>query len=250
MLAAAAQLACGVARAATGPRDPSPPQYYGTSEPEIEPETREERRERKAREMDAWLRRLVGRYSTITAQSMITGQADCVAIGDGAGVHCVLAWDAPQILLDRQEDARRRAIARGEDPPVFPDFSFWVIYQFGYDVNTSRIHFMKVGSQGGGQEFTGRLEANRMTSTAPCPGVPARAGCLMSTYVDAPPDKEYITIREYLLTDDFRAAPTRLYRLPDDVAWGPGLGQLVPEIPLAGSGSENTNSRFRTNRPR
>lgn len=74
-----------------------------TVEPEpLTPEEQEARRLQTAAEMAAWLPRLVGRFSIQgiigggTRPMPIKGAADCIAVGKGPGVQCVLnaTWGA------------------------------------------------------------------------------------------------------------------------------------------------------------
>lgn len=86
--------------ALTDPRD-----IAGPSEP-LTPEMVEARREQKAHDMAEWLPRLVGRYRLaglevlippplLVPPNAVRGKADCVLVGSGPGVQCVIhvEWD-------------------------------------------------------------------------------------------------------------------------------------------------------------
>jgi hypothetical protein len=128
------------------------------------PETREAKRQQMERDMTAWLPRLVGRYdlegvgnfSQLGVYGEITqrsaeGKADCIAIGDGAGVQCVLhatwleAWGPGGQPIE------------GGVPFLGP-----AAILFGFDPNASVIRYLLLTTDGIAEAETGTLHGNTL----------------------------------------------------------------------------------------
>lgn len=196
----AALLAFGMAMSpdaiSAGPRDPRPTQTDA-------PETPEEVRARKTQEMEAWLRRLVGRfheYKGVKSTGImrpqwkigetpdgfeLTGVVDCVGIGSGHGVHCMFA-----------------RIVRQEDGPVVADqqdvYTGIAPFLLGINPNASEIQILTTWGgtphsglvMGGG----GKLTDDTVTWRIPCPSMPAILDCWMNLRINAPADGEHVRI--------------------------------------------------------
>jgi hypothetical protein len=140
-LFALATLSAGGAMAAS-PRDA--PEYYAAPPPE----TPEEQHSRRVAEMEAVLRRLVGRFG-IERPWMLAipsppanaprTMMDCVAIGDGTGVHCVFLTVLPKAVPGRAGAGRQPPLLR----PGGGAMAFNVA-EYGLDPNASRVRQMKV----------------------------------------------------------------------------------------------------------
>lgn len=108
-------------------------------------EGRTEAHAKKQRELDAWLRRLVGRFR-VTGSASVEGLADCVAIGTGPGVHCVVSYgssgtpvrDAPTVTL------------------------------YGMDPDRQAIRYLEVNGRSLAKEGLGRLSGSTLSFRMEC----------------------------------------------------------------------------------
>lgn len=138
--------------AAANPRAPATAQER---EPKLEsPEEQEGRRVRALGEVDDWLRKLAGRYR-IDAISIslskspspprgYSGMADCIGVGQGPGVQCLVALEGvPRLLL------------------------------FGRNPDDLKIHVMEVDRMGIGVGRSGPLRGSSTQSRAKVPNTPA-----------------------------------------------------------------------------
>jgi hypothetical protein len=109
----------------------------------------------KLEDLDAWFRRRVGRfriegfhlslkYPSIPAG--VTGMADCVSVGDGPGIECVVAFD-----------------------------DYLKVYQYGRDPLDLKVHFINADNKGIVEAGSGRLKGrtlhhrNRIANTRASP---------------------------------------------------------------------------------
>lgn len=153
-------------------------------------------RERKTADMAAWLPRLVGRfriegtledpasycYYVWARQVCIagtpesaTGMADCVAVGSGPGVSCVLyaPWYPPRTVL---------TMAPG-------------VIQYGLDPKASLIRYLSVSDTGLAQDGAGQLRGDTLHyKKMRCVNAPAMPPCMLVTRIYAPPDGASIRI--------------------------------------------------------
>jgi hypothetical protein len=152
--------------------------------------------ERKTADMTTWLPRLVGRfriegtledpasycYRTLRGQVCITGRpqavpgmADCIAVGSGPGVNCVLSarWYPPDVV---------RTMAPG-------------VIQYGLDPNASLIRYLNVSDTGFAEEGAGQLRSNTLHyKRMRCVNRRVHPPCMLVTRITAPPDGAPIRI--------------------------------------------------------
>lgn len=124
------------------------------SEPET-PEEEENRRVRKLEDVDDWLRKLVGRYRIdALVESLLfpgpaagySGMADCIGVGNGAGVQCLVAIHGADILH---------------------------LLMFGRNPDDLKVHVLEVDEKGIGEARSGPLRGSTMQSRAKVPNTPA-----------------------------------------------------------------------------
>jgi hypothetical protein len=119
-------------------------------------------------DMDVWLRRLVGNYkldgaansfACPSACSGVKGKVDCIAIGTGPGVQCVLnaTW---QEYWDM----------RGN--PTLVDYLDPSMMLFGVDPGRSAINMLLVNDKGLPEGGFGRIKGNTATFYSPCVNTP------------------------------------------------------------------------------
>lgn len=107
-------------------------------------------------ELDAWLRRLTGRFR-ITEMNGIArewGLWDCVAIGAGPGVDCVT----------------------GPGPKQRSDMVPPSIILFGVDPDNPGIRFLRVNNLSTAEEGLGKLEKDSVSFQGTCPNPPHLSG--------------------------------------------------------------------------
>lgn len=157
--------------------------------------------------LEAWLRRLVGRYripssrlsvGPVHFESKTDGIADCVGIGTGPAVHCTISVNA---------SGEQRGIV-------------WV-YLLGLDPDELKIRYLRVDGGGSFAEgASGKLLGNSVTFRAPCflphiEDLQARSmtivSCDRSLRISAPGDASYVQIEESTLE---RAIPNPLPNVP------------------------------------
>jgi hypothetical protein len=122
-------------------------------EPEPDtPEEEENQRVRKLEDVDNWLRKLIGRYHIDVlvmrlpagASTGYSGMADCIGVGNGSGVQCLIAIDrVPHLFL------------------------------FGRNPDDMKIHYMEVDEKGIGQAESGPLRGSAMQLRNKVPNTPA-----------------------------------------------------------------------------
>lgn len=175
-------------------------------------------------ELDAWLRRLVGRFrmdgdvkryaghhagnkrdGCIPRAGYITddscgyhffrsahGSGDCVGVGNGPGIHCVFNVPWPRFIhespIPRRPPEEKWLGSGTLDPAVL---------MFGLDPDSLGIRYMLVGSQSIAIEATGVLEGDTLTFKTRCPnegGQYNESNCSSKFWIVASPDGQTITI--------------------------------------------------------
>jgi hypothetical protein len=226
LLAITALLAGGVVRAEPREANLSPPQR----QPET-PEMKEARRLQMAKDMDTWLRRLPGRFRIQGVSSKdgsdepdlqsATGMEDCIGLGTGAGVQCVInvVWNE-QFGDDGQ-------YADGGISSMAP-----AMLEYGLDPVASRIRYLQVDNQSLAEGAAGVLKGDTMTTRVRCANTPASQLCERVTRIYAPPDSKYVqvTIDMERNHDRVTSLSLDLRRMAADEA-GAGAGVKLPQLP-------------------
>lgn len=135
----------------------------------------------------AWLKRLVGRFKwegTIgfgPNAEAVTGSSDCIGIGDGPGVQCILnvTW-IDQYQLDTESNNDNYMISY-LDPAM---------ELFGLDPLNSAISHLVVNNKGLPEGGLGFVKGNTATFKVPC--VNAKVGCYRVVVIEARPDSGLI----------------------------------------------------------
>ncbi len=178
----------------------------GPPEPQT-PETMEAQRQQMALDMAAWLPRLVGRFDIqgvvkfnqtepdIFPQDRelaAEGKADCIAVGEGAGVQCVLNVTWQEIWGTMGE------AVEGGVPFLGP-----AAILFGFDPNASVIRYLLLNTNGIAEAQTGRLYGNTLrfyfethcesNVTRPTDDNPENR-CRRVLGIYAPPAAKYLTL--------------------------------------------------------
>lgn len=134
-----------------------------------------------------WLRRLVGRFKwdgVIGAgpnKRPIKGSSDCIGIGDGSGVQCILnvTWvDEYSLNPEANED---NILISYLDPAM---------ELFGLDPLNSAISHLVVNNKGLPEGGLGFIKGNTATFKTPCVNV--KVGCYRAVVIEARPDSELI----------------------------------------------------------
>lgn len=141
--------------------------------------------------MAAWLPRLVGRFKVEGVvntggveggERSATGKVDCIAIGAGSGVQCVLyaTWEEAWGQMGE-------AITAGV-PYLGPAATL-----FGLDPNALRIRYMQLDTDGLVTDGAGLLNGNTLAwkFEGYCPSEP-QAVCTQETRIYAPPHGRYL----------------------------------------------------------
>ncbi len=133
-----------------------PPEWKDLSGPPVEP--------------DVWLRRLVGTYrfdGMIANHDVgVKGKADCVAIGTGPGVQCVLNVTWQDIWMMDLQSARMVTVPGGVsylDPAMV---------LFGLDPGKQGINYLLVDNKGLPEGGVGRNSSDRAVFKTPCVDAP------------------------------------------------------------------------------
>ena len=125
--------------------------------------------------LDAWLRRLPGRFR-ITAYNQTLGEADCVGIGAGSGVHCIYRFAQPGMKDEWRAEVR----------------------MFGMDLDAPGVGFLRLRSDSLAEGGVAKLRDDAIFFIGDCPVVqPERTGptlvtvlgCQQELRVYAPPGK-------------------------------------------------------------
>lgn len=184
-------------------------------------------RTQKATQMDAWLRRLVGRfryegfYAVVVPSPQppppipVKGMADCVGIGGGPGVQCVVnaVWD------DERWGGRR--LGKWGGGWVTSDSPTLLLY--GVDPGQSNIRYLQVDHRGIAQGGAGLLNGNTLSYSErwvnPPEPVPIKERIVR---IHAPAHGEFIQISVELMvgTEPVFRIDLNLRRVPQVPAGG------------------------------
>jgi hypothetical protein len=176
----------------------------------LDPDTRAQR----ISEVETWLRRLPGRYriegrvvggvpienETLGGTQMpsfdmrpvtgpIKGVADCSAIGEGVGVHCIINASWPKIEYERIPDYYSGmpfvAPSVNLTPSERVDTMRPAMVVLGLDADLPGIRLMLIAADSMAQSWTGRLEGASATTRHPesC----GKAGCYTHFEITAEP---------------------------------------------------------------
>lgn len=146
----------------------------------------------KLAELDAWLRRLVGRYRTGEGQRQIL--SDCVSVGTGPGVHCVRGVGSftPAMTL------------------------------YGVDPDALGIRFLEVNGNSIAEGDLGKLRGNTVHfSRIQCPSTLERRAkmdittCERQLRIYAPPEGRYVLVQQYTALRMFVPTPPSGRRPPN-----------------------------------
>lgn len=114
-------------------------------------------------ELDTWLRRLAGRFQIIMFDRPI-GEANCVGIGAGPGVHCIYRFAPPG-----RNDDRWRAQVR----------------MFGLDLDAPGIGYLRINEDSTAEGGVASLRGDAIFFIGDCPVIqPARTGPVIVTVLD------------------------------------------------------------------
>jgi len=191
------------------------------------PEQVEARRVQTVRDMQTWLRRLTGRFRYVGVDEVPTaaciqikpkgrpaepmkcqagrprdaeGVWDCVNIGKGSGVHCVIG-----------STAQRR-------DPTKPNLDGPTMILLGIDPDIPAIRYMQLNEDGIAAEYLGHLRGNAVIFNAPC--IPPEGNnCSIEIKITAPTgapihwkfDKTRLVFDEYRSTQrlNFELLPSK-----------------------------------------
>lgn len=125
--------------------------------------------------LDAWLRRLPGRFR-ITAASQPLGEADCIGIGTGSGVHCIYRFTQPRMNNSWGVEVRL----------------------FGLDLDAPGVGYLRLKGDSTAEGGVAKQRGDSIYFLGECPVVqPQRTGmttvtilsCQQELRVQAPPGK-------------------------------------------------------------
>ncbi len=196
-LLALAALSVGGAMAAS-PRDA--PEYYASPPPE----TSAERRSRRVTEMAAALGRLVGKFGIerpwVFSQPPPRPNAartmwDCVAIGEGVGVQCVILTVRSQAAGAGPTGDGKMLQAPNQQPPARAPSRASRVIEYGIDPNASRVRVMRVDG-GSAIRMDGWVSGTTLTMEGTCWDEP---GCRTGQRMTASADSEDIWVTEYMI---------------------------------------------------
>lgn len=132
---------------------------------------------------DVWLRRLVGNFTLDGVFSLgncagpgcaaITGNMNCIAVGDGPGVHCIINAKWTLFL--------------GSPPVDFSSFLDPAVGLFGLDPGKSEINLMMVNDKGLPTSGFGIVKGHTARFRNRCPGA-NDDGCQVGIIIEAKPD--------------------------------------------------------------
>lgn len=154
-------------------------------------------------ELDAWLRRLVGRFRILQRHQPL-GEVDCVGIGNGPGVHCIFRITPPGIQ------------------------GVWIdVYVFGLDLATPGINYLKLNSDGTAEGGVAKLLGSSIAFRGDCPVVPVGGpgttiSCWRELRIDAPHATKPVRIRTRMRHKFVSRAPNRrtsIVTLPSESDW-------------------------------
>ncbi len=152
-------------------------------------------------DLDAWLRRLVGRFNIISPLTReITARMDCTSIGSGPGVQCVSRSVGRQVNRDTPGPA---FVLYGVDPDL-------------PGIRTLRVSGLSIADYVEG----GKLRGDKVTFASACPlppNVPSSSSrksptpysCWHQTIIEAPPDSDSVVFKFTTQMGMIMASPER-----------------------------------------
>ncbi len=237
LLASAALMASGAVSA--DPRDIAEP-----AEP-MTPEMQEARRVQMAADMDVWLRKLEGRFRIEgvfyrdgdEANALhARGMEDCITIGPGAGMQCVI-----NVLWDEDYGADGQSGQTGVSS-LAP-----AMIEYGLDPVASKIRSLQVDNQSLAEPGEGVLKGETARSSTRCANTPASQLCQRVTRIYIPPDLSYISMTIDVERNYNRVSTLSLdlRRMTPEEAAAAASGVRLPQLP-----SEQVPSPSRQGAPR
>lgn len=166
------------------------PRGVSTAPEPLTQEQIEAQRVQKVADIDAWLRRLPGRFRYVGTEEVppyycthsgrgtscttplpreVQGMWDCVGIGTGSGLHCVLGS-----MAQRRE-------------PMQPNMDSPMMILFGIDPDAPGIRYLRFDSDGIASESFGYLRGDQATFRTPCIN-PVTVGCTRIVKIHAAAD--------------------------------------------------------------
>jgi hypothetical protein len=130
-----------------------------------------QRPERNRDDIAVWLRRLAGRFSnsgTIAfgesgdTRVPVAGATDCARIGEGAGIHCVIQLEAPNVVTNLKPGA----------------------FMLGIDLETPVLRYTSIDDTGTAVGTTGELRGDTALFRTPCASTVAK-NCVATTRITA-----------------------------------------------------------------
>jgi hypothetical protein len=198
-------------------------------------------------QVDVWLRRLVGRFSyegivdlgakgNLEDLKSVHGVSDCVAVGAGPGVQCVLnvLWEETWGPMGQER--------MGGVSNLAPAMS-----QFGLDLDAVGVRYLLVDGKGIADfAGTGILRGNTATFRMICVNQPS--GCQRTTRITARPDSSIVEMRtDFEVFNESRV--TYMFSLRRLTDGEPGATSTVlpargvADRPQTGNGRARTPSR-------
>lgn len=132
-------------------------------------------------ELDSWLRRLVGKFRISTTYQPNAGEADCLAVGDGSGVHCLFRYTSS----------------------LTGNWSVQV-FLFGLDLDGPGVRYLRLRSDSLAEAGVAKLHSDAVLFTGDCPIIesPAAPGrhsvplwCRQELRIQARPEANVIHFR-------------------------------------------------------
>lgn len=162
------------------------------------------------KDLQAWLRLLVGKYTyegyvdlcgkgNARDQRAVTGNSDCVGVGDTPNVHCTLnvRWPAAR--------GENGAPVRGGVSNLLPASVIYSLenrYIPEMQLNRWGLMFVQVDSKGVAEWASGTLVGDTFTSREPCVDIPG--DCRKITRITARPGSNEITMLADIRINDER----------------------------------------------
>jgi hypothetical protein len=149
--------------------------------------------------LDAWLRRLVGRFH-VTGNAInagVQGLVDCSGVGDGPGVHCVSDLKSSQLRF-------------------FPRVAL-----YGLDPATQGLRYLEVDNLSRVDHAAGTLAGDRATFQVRCPAVSYSNNyvkvttCRRVVRIHAPPHGRFVEIwTDTYILPEWESDPRRAFHIP------------------------------------
>lgn len=132
-------------------------------------------------ELDAWLRRLVGKFRISTSLQPNVGEAECVGIGGGSGVHCLFRFTSSR-----------------------PGQWSVQVFMFGLDLDAPGVRYLRLRSDGLAEAGVAKLHSDAVLFSGDCPIIQPPAGpgrhqvplwCRQELRIQARPEASAIRFR-------------------------------------------------------